>query len=172
MSCKKCKKEKPIANKFHGLCLICNNKRLEASKNKSKVNIPKSKKSVLKDISVRLKRNVDPNKGVIKKKSKKTSNNKIVLDELFYEKCFHNSDHKCEECEKQLPKKFRDDNGRVLARFRYSHIVAKSIAPNLRHDENNINHLCHTCHFKWDMGDKKSMKIYEKNRLKYPHFLK
>jgi hypothetical protein len=32
--------------------------------------------------------------------------------------------------------------------------------------------LCHTCHFKWDMGDKKSMKIYEKNRLKYPHFLK
>ena len=71
MSCKKCKTEKPIANKFHGLCSFCNNKRLEASKNKSKVNIPKSKKSVLKDTSVRLKRNVDPNKDVIKKKLKR-----------------------------------------------------------------------------------------------------
>ena len=72
---------------------------------------------------------------------------------------------------KQLPKDFRDEDGKVMYRARYSHIVPKSIAPELRHDENNINHLCFTCHQKWDFGNKKEMRIYDENRNKFPNYL-
>tara|TARA_R110002020_G_scaffold392352_1_gene602611 strand:+ start:1666 stop:2088 length:423 start_codon:yes stop_codon:yes gene_type:complete len=134
----------------------------------------KDKKS-LRTSDTRLKRSVKGNKNHKisyggDKRSKSLST--LILDEIFYEKCFNNSNHECEECSKKLPTEFRNDAGKIVSRFRYSHIVAKSIAPELRHDINNINHLCHECHFQWDHGNRKKMDIYKKNQLKFPQFLK
>lgn len=104
--------------------------------------------------------------------NKKTTKDKIREDEDFYEECFNNSNHKCEECGKNLPTEFRDDNGKVLARYRYSHVIPKSIAPELRHEEININHLCLEHHQEWENGDKESMKIYLKNKARLPQYFK
>jgi hypothetical protein len=92
-------------------------------------------------------------------------------DEVFYEKCFNTcSEHTCEECATGLSKVFRGDDGKVVNKSRYSHIIPKSIASHLRHEVDNINHLCFDCHQKWDFGDKTKMKIYEKNKKRYPKF--
>lgn len=111
-----------------------------------------------------------------KRLSKKNNGNKIDLikeDEDFYEKCFNScKKHNCEECGKMLPEIFRSFSGKVIAKWRYSHIVPKSINKNLRHDEKNINHLCLNCHQRWENGDKKNMNIYEKNKKKFPWFFK
>jgi len=88
----------------------------------------------------------------------------IDKDEEFYKECFDQSDHRCEECGKRLNDEFRDDDGRVIARWRYSHIIPKSIAPRLRHIVLNINHLCLEHHEMWENGDKESMNIFEKNQ--------
>ena len=154
MSCKKCKKDYKIVNKYYGLCLPCNNERLHGSKyGKSYDGIKRSRKSNSNEAS------------------KLRRQERIDADEVFYETCFNMSDHKCEECGKNLPTEFRDDEGKVIARYRYSHIIAKSIASELRHDVNNINHLCIECHTKWDFGDKKSMRIYAKNAKRFKRHL-
>ena len=85
----------------------------------------------------------------------------FILDETFYEKCFNKSNHKCEECGEQLNTDFRDENGKVMNRWRYSHVIPKSIAPELRHNILNINNLCLKHHMKWENEDKKNMDIYE-----------
>ena len=172
MKCKKCGLEKPIVNKHFGLCRGCNNERLYGSKyGKSYADVKKKRKSPygLKSSSE------DKVKGSlfvsdrIKGDKKKSM---IERDELFYEKCFNMSDHKCEECGKQLPTAFRDDSGKVVARWRYSHIIPKSIASELRHDVNNINHLCLECHMRWENGDKENMNIFAENSERFPQFLK
>tara|TARA_R110000744_G_C19308962_1_gene556506 strand:+ start:959 stop:1480 length:522 start_codon:yes stop_codon:yes gene_type:complete len=173
MSCSKCKKDKPIKNAFHKLCLECNSKRLEAKKEpKSTIYINKKEKSSrIKE--PRIKRKVESTASIKQKRGRKKMNKNFNLDELFYEECFNScKDHSCEECGNKLPTEFRNDDGKVIARFRYSHIIAKSIAPDLRHIINNINHLCISCHTKWDFGDKKSMNIYNKNRERFPNRLK
>lgn len=147
MACKKCNKDKRIVNKHFGLCLECNNMRLHGSPYGKSYN-PIKRSSKLRKTS---------------KNKKKSSNIEITLDEIFYKTCFESSDHRCEECGKQLPEIFRDDNGRIVARWRYSHIIPKSIAPKLRREVLNINHLCLEHHQQWDHGDKKSMSIYESN---------
>lgn len=100
----------------------------------------------------------------------KASTKRLAKDEAFYEECFNVSNHKCEECGTNLPTEFRDSEGNVNARWRYSHIVAKSIAPELRHEVNNINHLCLKHHTQWDHADRENMKIYEKNKERYPKY--
>jgi len=156
MCCNKCNKEKKIVNKKFNLCLDCNNERLHGNKygkQYSNTILPKktSKKSLFS-------KTITP---------RKTTKQKITDDEAFYKRCFDNSNHKCEECGKQLPTDFKID-GKVIAKWRYSHIIAKSIAPLLRHVLKNINHLCMECHTKWDHGDKESMKIYSKNKKIFP----
>ena len=166
MNCKGCKGSKSIVNKHFGLCQECNNIRLHGSKYGKTYIVSKkdikplrrrkkdSKKSLFSNVKPTAKRNVD----------------RLAKDEAFYQECFNMSDHKCEECGKQLPTEFRDDEGNVNARWRYSHIVAKSIAPELRHDTNNINHLCLEHHTQWDFGNKHDMKIYTKNAEKLPKY--
>jgi len=88
----------------------------------------------------------------------------ILEDEIFYKKIFDASDHKCEECGKSLNTEFRDFEGRIIARWRYSHILPKSIYPEFRHEELNINNLCFECHQEWENGDKQSMMIYLTNQ--------
>ena len=45
-----------------------------------------------------------------------------------------------------------------------SHILTKGAHPSLRHDKRNINLVCMEHHQIWEFGDRKSMKIYEKNK--------
>lgn len=149
--CSCCGKPNRIVNKFFWLCMVCNNLRL--SKNK------KEKETL-------------DNSYFVKslKQTKKTTSQKIKEDEEFYEKCFNQSNHKCEECGCQLPENFRDENGKVIARWRYSHIIPKSISNELRHNTKNINHLCMKHHMQWEHGDKENMSIYSKNRKLFPNF--
>lgn len=166
-----CKCGKPVVNVHYGLCHGCNNIRLHGSKYGKQYNkINKSKKSRTSRIT--------------KKKSKarkslfleikvggRSVGKTLQQDELFYERCFNESNHKCEECGKELPTQFRGKDGKILARFRYSHIIPKSIAPELRHVIKNINHLCLKDHNEWENGKKTSMKIWKKNFLRFPNHL-
>ena len=140
--CKNCKQQKKLVNSFHGLCSFCNNKRLEDAKNSKPCNHNKIERGALKTDANRIERNVASGVKPTKKKNNKTKD------------------------------EFLDPSGKVNARYRYSHIIPKSISPELRHSIDNINHLCMSCHQKWDFGDKKSMKIYPKNKAKFPGFLK
>lgn len=161
MNCKNCNKETKIVNKFFGLCDSCNKERLHGSKygktykplrNKN----PKAKKSLFSTLKPKV----------------KASTKRLQKDEAFYYECFKCSNHRCEECGKRLPTEFKDSAGNVNARWRYSHIIPKSIAPELRHVVENINHLCIACHNKWDKGQKELMKIYESNKKRFPKFFK
>lgn len=167
MSCKECNGSKPIVNKHFGLCLECNNIRLHGSKYGKQHKFTNTKRTPLRTRQNKNKSlfsNLEP--------KQKASVKRLSQDEAFYEACFSKSNHRCEECGKRLPTEFRDAEGNVNARWRYSHIVAKSIAPELRHNEENINHLCAEHHTQWDHGDKKAMKIYEENSKKFPQYFR
>ena len=168
MSCKKCNSDKQIVNKFHGLCQECNNMRLHGSKYGKSYTISNKVIKPLRTRKKDVKKSLFSNVTATPKRNVK----RIVEDEAFYEECFNMSNHKCEECGKNLPTEFRNEEGKVNARFRYSHIVAKSIAPELRHNVNNINHLCLKHHTQWDHADKENMKIYEKNKEKLPKYFR
>jgi hypothetical protein len=171
MVCSKCKQNYPIVNKHFKLCQGCNNERLHGSKY-GKVYPNIKKKSTF----------VTGAKSNVKKKSKKSlfsnikegvreKDNMLSKDEALYEASFNSSNHKCEECNKDLPTEFRDENGKINARYRYSHIIPKSIAPEIRHDLSNINNLCLRCHIKWENGNKAEMSIFKENYLKFSKYL-
>lgn len=177
--CEGCDRDKLIVNKHFYLCKECNNKRLHGSKFGKqytfKVKQNTSLRTSLKPKGDNNKLSHIADKGNKEKSTEIKINQNIVLDELFYLRCFQQSDHKCEECNVDLPTEFRDDEGRVIARWRYSHIIPKSIAPELRRDIRNINHLCIEDHQKWDFGTqevRRSMKIYRKNQEQFPNYLK
>jgi hypothetical protein len=172
--CKGCSKEKDITNSHFQLCLICNNARLKTNKGdiKPKVYkyIPKVKeplRSKERPLKIKSKKSLFVNL----LPEKKTTKEKIGDDEIFYEKCFNQSNHICEECSLPLPDYFRDINGKVAARWRYSHIIPKSIASELRHSIDNINHLCLECHGEWENGNKAGMGIFAGNYKKFPNYL-
>jgi hypothetical protein len=163
-----------VVNSHFKLCDIHNQERLKASKT-SKIDrvcytIDKGKKP----IRIKEKGKNKENRGSLfvndNVKVKITSNN-LIKDEEFYLECFNLSDHKCEECGCDLPTNFRNADGKVEARYRYSHIIPKSIAPELRHNVDNINHLCLVDHQEWENGNKVGMKIFAKNLEKFPNFL-
>ncbi len=161
--CSCCGELKNIVNSFFRLCLQCNITRLNKNK-PPKVNLYQQKKTEPKNtlkIDHKIKIGNTPHK----------ASDKIRLDEEFYEKCFNLSNHKCEECNSQLPTNFRDENGKVIAKWRYSHIVPKSIAPELRLNTDNINHLCLKCHDFWENKEKVNMKIFAKNLVLFPEYL-
>jgi len=85
-------------------------------------------------------------------------------DELFYESIFNSRPHKCEECGVSLPDQFRDEEGNVIYRSQYSHILSKGSEPRLRHHPLNINRLCSIHHYQWEFQDQTKMKIYESNQ--------
>jgi hypothetical protein len=172
MECKNCNQSLHIVNKHFKLCADCNNMRLHGSKFGKQYNSTKVERKPLRTNVRRLKSDSNRMNHVIVGAKPKTTKQKISEDEAFYEQCFNLSDHQCEECGCNLPTDFRDEDGRVTARWRYSHIIPKSIAPNLRHDINNINHLCITDHQEWENGDRESMKIYKNNKKAFPNFFK
>ena len=178
MPCNNCNTDKVIVNKHFGLCLECNNLRLYGNKYgkvyKGIGNNNKSTRASKKPKKFRNKSKEKPKKSLFSTNIDYPQPNKISTidkDEEFYEKCFNACKvHECEECEQPLPTRFRDDEGKVIARWRYSHIIPKSIASHLRHILENINHLCITCHTRWDHADKYNMKIYSKNTKKFPNY--
>jgi hypothetical protein len=177
MNCKECGRDiEKYDNAFHKMCKECNRDRLAASKSpKLDKHITGNSKASRTSVE-RIHRPVKGNKSnrIIyggDKRSKSLGNK--ILDEMFYEKCFNScSDHSCEECGRPLPNEFRGDNGKILCRSRYSHIIAKSIAPELRHDVNNINHLCLEDHMEWEFGKKEKMKIYNINKKRLPKYFR
>lgn len=170
-TCKKCGWERNIVNSFFCLCQGCNTARLKDD-NKKQDKEPLfmktlSKKGLFDSIKVNPKSKITFTTPKVNK-----TKQKIDADEKFYEQCFNNSDHECEECGTALNDVFRGDNGKIIARWRYSHIVPKSVAQELRHDINNINHLCLRHHEQWENRDKFNMKIFAKNLLLFPKYLK
>jgi hypothetical protein len=172
--CKKCKKGCSYANSHYKLCSTCNNNRLQDNRDTKPTNtikyIQKDNKplrSKEKAIKVKARTSEFAPKLLNIKKSITT----LEKDNIFYEECFKLSNHKCEECETILPSYFKDSDGKIIARWRYSHIIPKSIAPEHRHNTDNINHLCIECHQRWENGDKVNMKIFAKNFVLFSSFL-
>jgi hypothetical protein len=100
---------------------------------------------------------------------KKDICSQLKLDEETYKKVYNSSEKRmgfafCEECGKILSNSFRDSSGKIVNRFQYSHILSKGAFPEYRHNTLNFNILCQDHHQQWETGDRKSMKIYEKNQ--------
>jgi hypothetical protein len=160
--CRGCGKDKFIVNKTHMLCLDCNHFRLhkktrfETAKEKFDSSLPKLKIKPLKQ-----------RKWVVKSttKTKEKRQETLCKDRETYFKVFKNKPHNCEECDMPLPEVFEDENGDIVMIAQYSHILGKQAWPEFRHNPENFNRLCMGCHDKWDHGDKRSMKIYEKNGI-------
>lgn len=172
MECRECG-SKYIVNKTYCLCDSCNQIRLHGKSRFDRFLEQQSKKPVqyTKKKSNRLK---PPRRVVDLGKSSSSFTrtiSKIKEDEVFYEKVFNQRPHKCEECGYQLNEVFRDEEGKVINRWQYSHVVPKSIAPELRHEVNAMNRLCFDHHSQWENGDKESMKIFKKNSENYPQYL-
>jgi len=156
-----------VINKHFKLCRRCNNLRLYGNEfGKVYEYIPKPKKLI------KTKYTPQKSKGFIQpsKKGSERRDRMIQKDEDLYEKVFNSKPHFCEECGLPLSDQFRDEDGRVIARWQYSHVIPKSIAPQLRHKVENINRLCLKHHEMWENGDKQSMKIYEKNAKNFPSY--
>jgi hypothetical protein len=88
----------------------------------------------------------------------------IRRDEETYEQVFNSKPHKCEECGEQLNDEFRDEEGQIVARWQYSHIITKKSEPRLRNNPKNFNRLCFLDHQKWEFEDRTTMRIYKPNQ--------
>ena len=149
--CKGCSDNKLIVYKSGFLCMTCNRDRLNnrySDRAKSRVSKPYKalKRTQIKPVT-------------------KKSLVKIKADDKMYELVWNSRAHFCEECGLSLGDRFRGDNGRVLNRFIYSHILTKGAYPEHRHNLMNFNLLCLKHHQEWENGDKKKMNIWGKNQL-------
>ena len=136
--CRKCSNSRPIVNKKYYLCEECNYKRLHGDK-------PRKKHP-------------------LRSQSKKHLFTR-AQEERCYEEVFNSKSHRCEECGVELSSVFRDEDGRVVDRYQYSHILSKGAWPELRFHPKNFNRLCMSCHTRWESGDRKSMSIFERNKV-------
>lgn len=75
-------------------------------------------------------------------------------NEKFYRWVWKRKEHFCEECGKPL---------RAYSSAYVSHILSRGAYPEMAHDPRNINMLCVEHHHQWEFGDRKSMRIYNKN---------
>lgn len=141
--CTKCNKSLPIANKKYNLCFDCNFKRLHNGLSPRQYYYVKQKESSL-------------------KRFKKTKNDIEKMEEV-YEQVFNNKPPFCEECRKPLSKIFRNSKGKVVDKFRFSHILPKSIYSKYKYNSLNFNLLCFDCHATWENGSRHSMRIWKQN---------
>ena len=159
--CKGCEQYRPIVNRKHHLCQECNTRRLNPNGSK----IYTLKRTPLKPNTTPLKRSTKP----IAQRSKKSVRT-LKLDEetyeLVYRQHMNDGSYQCENCDMPLDPRFRDEEGRIVQRFRYSHILSKGAYPMHRHNPLNFNFLCFNCHQLWEFGGEKgrrSMRIFMKN---------
>lgn len=102
--------------------------------------------------------------GLIKDERLEKRREQINKDEQTYEQVFNSKPPFCENCHRKLNDIFRDEDGMVIARYQYSHIITKGSEPRLRNNPKNFNRLCFLDHQKWEFGDRTEMKIYDKNQ--------
>jgi hypothetical protein len=89
----------------------------------------------------------------------------IRKDEETYEQVFNSRPHECEECGRELPDVFRDENEMVIARWQYSHILGKGSHGEYRNCFWNFQRLCLQCHQIYEFGDRYNMKTYQKSKI-------
>ena len=156
MTCSNCGKNYNIVNKKYGLCQLCNHSRLHPENTQ----LDEHRGRIFKKEYKPLKRTK------IKSTSKTKDKRKEILekDKATYFIVFSTKKHQCEECRKSLPNKFVDNNGDINAIWQYSHILSKGSHPEYRHNPDNFNRLCMDHHIQWEFGNRKAMKIYEKNQ--------
>lgn len=162
--CTGCGKEKFLVNKTHNLCDGCNFFRLHG---KTRFEAAKEKQSNKPQKVYKLKRTpLKPSKNnqYLRNSKLEKVRERINKDRETYFKVFSNRPNKCENCDSPLPNQFEDEDGNIMYISQFSHILGKGAFPEYRHEVWNFNRLCHVCHQVWDFGDKKSMKIYEKNK--------
>lgn len=75
--------------------------------------------------------------------------------DVFFE-IWNERPHICAECGRPL--------SQALPSV-FSHYLPKGKYPNLKLCKQNIDLLCYEHHYQWDFGDRKSMKIYDENRI-------
>lgn len=158
MECKICG-SKWVVNKTHKLCDEHNQIRLHGESRSDRLSKKVSKA---------------PKKFRVKRGPSERALKMIEKDEVTYEEVFTNNPHECEECGESLPDQFRDEDGKVIARWQYSHIVGKGRVPSLRHLITNFNRLCLKCHHTWDFGtqaEREGMKIWKKNCKNFGKYL-
>ncbi len=80
----------------------------------------------------------------------------VNTDDAWYKYQWKTRRHFCEECGKFL--------GDKLSHMFVSHIISKGSHPALRTHVDNCNILCADHHQQYEFGDRKSMKVYEKNK--------
>lgn len=76
-------------------------------------------------------------------------------NERFFRWVWAHKPHYCEETMRPLPN---------YSATYCSHILTRGAHPEMAHDPRNINILCAEMHDKWENGDRKTMRIYEKNQ--------
>lgn len=75
-------------------------------------------------------------------------------NEKFYRWCWNHKRHICEECMRPL---------REYSATYVSHIMTRGAHPEAAHDCRNVNILCFSHHSIWENGNRKNMRIYQRN---------
>jgi hypothetical protein len=160
--CIGCEKKRNV--NFKGLCSDCVFRRNHEGKSRFEVYQNRAKLKVLNEDNSRTNKLYNSRKKVKKTTVKNDKNNLLQLDEEVYFKVFSSRPSFCEECGKGLPDQFRDDDGKVIARWQYSHILSKGAYKELRHNESNFQRLCFQCHQIYEFGDRTKMKTYNETQ--------
>lgn len=164
--CEQCSLPKPVNSK--GICGNCTFKNNHNGKSQQEVYSERASKLIVdhvkKPFTLIKKRKKTSKSSLLKDARLEKRREQTRKDEETYEEVFNSRPHECEECETPLPDQFRDDEGNVLARFQYSHILTKKAYPEFRNNSKNFNRLCFDCHQTWEFGDRVEMKIYAKNQ--------
>lgn len=157
-SCVNCGSEYVVNMKYQ-LCDSCNFIRLHG-KSRFEYELERSKNKPSKAPKGRL-----IIKGKLKDERIGKRRETIRKDEETYYQVFISKPNKCEECGCDLPDIFRDEEGRVVCRFQYSHILGKQAFPEFRNKVKNFNRLCFNDHQRWEFHDKENMNIYASNQV-------
>lgn len=98
-------------------------------------------------------------RGLFKRDEPSKNNGNFELDKLFYNSIWDSREHKCFNCESQLPSE-------PLTLY-FHHILPKRNYPELRHTDWNIVILCPDCHSSFEMypNERKHKKIIELTEL-------
>jgi len=164
--CEQCSSPKPVNSR--GVCPDCVFKNNHNGKSQQEVYSERSKgkiKEYVKKLPNTTKKSrITMNNSFLKNERLEKRKEQIRKDEETYEQVFKLNPPFCEECHRKLNNIFRDEEGNVIARFQYSHIMTKAAFPEFRNDPRNFNRLCMRCHGTWEFGDRVEMRIYPKNQ--------
>lgn len=78
----------------------------------------------------------------------------LAANQRFFRWVWEHKPHRCEETLRPLYN---------YSAVYCSHILTRGAYPEMAHDPRNINILCFEMHNRWEIGDRKHMRIYPKN---------